>query len=61
VAVALVLLGLIAFAVLTGAAPPIIQWVMGLSTASFFAALLVPAALAFGLGWGALRRAPLRG
>ncbi|MEC5184775.1 hypothetical protein RCH12_002245 [Cryobacterium sp. MP_3.1] len=60
-AVALSVLGLIAFAVLTGTAPSIIAWLMGISTVSFFAALLIPAALAFGLGWGALRRAPLRG
>ena len=61
VAVALVALGLIAVAVLTGAAPPLIEWLIGLPTASFFAALLIPAALAFGLGWGALRGASLRG
>ena len=61
VAVAVVLIGIVAFAVLTGTAPPIIDWLFGLSTASLFAALLVPAVLAFGLGWLALRWAPLRG
>ena len=61
VAVAVVLIGIVAFAVLTGTAPPIIDWLFGLSTASLFSALLVPAVLAFGLGWLALRWAPLRG
>lgn len=61
VAVALVVLGVVAFAVLTGAAPPLLDWLMSLTTTTFFAALLVPAALVFALGWGALRRAPLRG
>ena len=59
-AVALVVLGITAFAVLTGAAPPILNWLMGLTPTAFFAALLIPAAIAFALGWGALRRAPLR-
>lgn len=60
-AVALVVLGLVAIAVLTGAFPPIIDWLAGLSLTSVFAAMLIPAVLAFWLGWGALRRAPLRG
>jgi hypothetical protein len=60
-AVALVVLAIIAFAVLTGAFPPIIEWLMGLSPTGLFAALLIPSALAFWLGWAALRRAPLRG
>jgi hypothetical protein len=60
-AVALLVLGLVAFAVLTGAFPPIIEWLMGLSLTGLFAALLVPSAFAFWLGWAALRRAPLRG
>ncbi|MBX0301471.1 hypothetical protein K2F54_15970 [Cryobacterium sp. 1639] len=61
VAVALAVLGILAVAVLTGAAPPILDWLFGLPSAGFFAALLIPAAVAFALGWGALRRAPLRG
>jgi len=59
--VALAVVGIMAFAVLTGAAPPILDWLLGMPTTNFFAALVIPAALAFALGWGALRRAPLRG
>jgi len=59
--VALAVLGIMAFAVLTGTAPPILDWLLGMPATSFFAALLIPAALVFALGWGALRRAPLRG
>jgi hypothetical protein len=60
-AVALVVLGLIAFSVLTDTAPAIVEWLMGLNITTVFAALLIPSAIAFALGWGALRRAPLRG
>ena len=61
VAVALVVLGLMAFAVLTGMAPPVLDWLLGMPATSVCAALLLPSALAFALGWGALRRAPLGG
>jgi hypothetical protein len=60
-AVALVVLGLIAFAVLTDTAPAIVEWLMGVNITAMFAALLIPSAVAFALGWGALRRSPLRG
>jgi hypothetical protein len=60
-AVALVVLAAIALAVLTDAFPPIVEWLMQLSLTGLFAALLVPAGLAFWLGWAALRRSPLRG
>lgn len=60
-AVALVVLGIIAFAMLTGSAMPIIDWLMSFTITGFFAALLIPSAIAFGLGWAALHRAPLRG
>lgn len=61
IAVAVVLLGFVAIAVLTGASTPIVEWLAGVSVTSVFAGLLVPAALAFALGWAALRWAPLRG
>jgi hypothetical protein len=61
VLVAALLLGLIAFAVLTDSAPAMIDWLMGTTVTAVFAALLVPTVLAFGLGWACLRRAPLRG
>ncbi|MGY4857639.1 hypothetical protein [Cryobacterium sp. AP23] len=60
-AVALVILALLAFAMLTGSAAPIIDWLMSFTITGFFAALLIPAMVAFGLGWAALHRAPLRG
>jgi hypothetical protein len=60
-AVALVVLGVVALAVLTDTAPAIIEWLMGINITTVFAALLIPSAIAFALGWGALRRAPLRG
>lgn len=59
--VALAVVGLSAVAVLTGSAPPIIDWLTGLSITGLFAALLVPALLCFALGWAALRWAPIRG
>jgi hypothetical protein len=59
--VALVVLAAVAVAVLTDTAPAIVEWLMGIDVTSVFAALLVVSAIAFALGWGALRRAPLRG
>lgn len=58
--VAFVLLAVASVVVLTGTAGQLFAWLASFSLAGLFAALLVPAALAFVLGWVALRWAPMR-
>lgn len=61
ITVVVMLLGFVALVVLTGASAALVEWLLGLTLPTVFAALLVPAALAFALGWAAMRRAPVRG
>ena len=60
IAVALVTLAVVSVIVLTGTGETLFAWLASFSVAGLFAALLVPAVLAFALGWVALRWAPLR-